>query len=89
MVNVTKDAIWQRFAVRPQHASVSPPDPEVVAEAAGIDLPEKVTIPAPKLPREQQQEQFLRDMELDPERLLSSGRQPAADAPLAEGGGYH
>ena len=31
VVNVTKEAIWQRYAVRPEHASVSPPDPRELA----------------------------------------------------------
>jgi ribonuclease Z len=65
VVNVTKDSIWQRYAVRPEHASVSPPDPRELM-AAGVQLPEELEIPRPKLPRERQQQQFLRDMEVDP-----------------------
>ena len=66
MVNVTKDAIWQRFAVRPESASMSPPDPRDVAAATGQPVPKEVTLPNPRLPREKQQQQFLRDMEIDP-----------------------
>jgi ribonuclease Z len=66
VVNVTKDAIWQRFAVRPESASMSPPDPRDVAAATGQPVPKKVTLPNPRLPREKQQQQFLRDMEIDP-----------------------
>ena len=29
-------------------------------------MPEEIEIPRPKLPREKQQQQFLRDMEIDP-----------------------
>ena len=31
--------------------------------AAGAQLPDEIEIPTPKLPREKQQQQFLRDME--------------------------
>ena len=65
VVNVTKEAIWQRYAVRPEHARVSPPDPRELI-AAGANLPDEIRIPDPKLPREKQQQQFLRDMEIDP-----------------------
>jgi ribonuclease Z len=32
----------------------------------GTPIPDKVELPRPKIPREEQQEQFLRDMEIDP-----------------------
>jgi len=68
VLNVTKDSIWQRYAVRPEHASVSPPDPRELL-AAGAQLPDEIEIPRPKLPREEQQQQFLRDMEIDPHKF--------------------
>jgi ribonuclease Z len=67
VVNVTKDSIWQRYAVRPEHASSSPPDPRELM-AAGFPVPDEIEIPRPRLPREQQQQQFLRDMEIDPHK---------------------
>jgi ribonuclease Z len=70
VVNVTKNAIWQRYALRPTHASISPPDPREVAAATGKELPAEIPIPKPRLPREKQQEQFLRDMEIDPNLYL-------------------
>ena len=66
VVNVTKDAIWQRYAVLAEHASTSPPDPREIAAASNTPIPEQIIIPKPRLPREQQQEKFLRDMEVDP-----------------------
>jgi ribonuclease Z len=66
VVNVTKDAIWARMAALPESASVSPPDPRWLFPPDMI--PDKIPIPQPKLPREEQQEQFLRDMEIDPEK---------------------
>ena len=33
----------------------------------GADLPDTISMPEPKLPREDQQEQWLRDLEIDPE----------------------
>lgn len=65
VVNIDKDTVWQRYAIRPEHASISPPDPREVAAATGMDLPDEIPLPNPRLPREQQQEQFLRDMEID------------------------
>jgi ribonuclease BN (tRNA processing enzyme) len=65
VVNTDKNAIWQRYAIRPEHASVSPPDPREVMAATGKQLPPEIPLPQPRLPREKQQEQFLRDMEID------------------------
>ena len=56
--------------MRPTHASISPPDPREVAAATGKELPAEIPIPKPRLPREKQQEQFLRDMEIDPNLYL-------------------
>lgn len=65
VVNVTKDAIWARMATLPEHASSSPPP---FKDIFGDVLPDTLPIPAPRIPREAQQEQFLRDMEIDPKR---------------------
>jgi len=66
VINVTKDAIWERMALRPEHASISPPNFADLFPAG--QMPDKFPIPVPKLPREQQQEQFLRDMEIPKEK---------------------
>ena len=65
-VNVTKDAIWQRDAVLPNFSgqSLPPPtllfgDPLPLATGQGV-------VPQPRLPREKQQEQLTRDLEIDP-----------------------
>ena len=65
VVNVTKDAIWARMATLPEHASSTPPP---FKDIFGDVLPDTLPIPAPRIPREAQQEQFLRDMEIDPKR---------------------
>jgi ribonuclease Z len=78
VVNVTKEAIWARMAALPEAASVSPPDFSALFPPDRI--PEKVQIPTPKLPREMQQEQFLRDMEIDPAKYYP----PDADRPLTQ-----
>ena len=64
VLNVTKDEIWLRQAALPDGVAISPMDPRWMVPPP---MPEKIEIPRPTLPREQQQEQFLRDMELDPE----------------------
>ena len=33
-------------------------------------MPEEIEIPAPKLPREQQQDAYLREIEIDPEKYM-------------------
>ena len=65
VVNVTKDAIWAREAVLPDGAAVVSLDPCWLAPK-GVRLPDKIELPRPRIPREEQQEQFLRDMEIDP-----------------------
>lgn len=67
VVNVTKDAIWGRMAVLPELSGVNVPNPKVLL---GIDgpLPEEVPLPSPRNSREQQQEQYTRDTEIDPHK---------------------
>ena len=67
-VNVTKDAIWQRDAVLPAFAgqSLPPPtllfgDPLPIATGQGV-------VPQPRMPREMQQEQLTRDLEINPHK---------------------
>ena len=46
----------------------------------GTPVPEKMELPRPKLPREEQQEQFLRDMEIDPHLYYP----PDVDRPILQ-----
>jgi ribonuclease Z len=66
VLNVTKDAIWTREASLPEGVAVASMDPRVMIPP-GVPMPDKIEIPRPKIPREEQQEQFLRDMEIDPD----------------------
>ena len=68
VVNVTKDAIWHRMAALPGFSGASLPSPTLLF---GDPLPVatgKGIVPQPRLPREQQQEQETRDLEIDPKR---------------------
>ncbi len=64
VVNVTKDRVWERMALRPEQASIQLPDPRDVFPTG--QAPEYIQIPPPRLPREEQQDAYLRDRELDP-----------------------
>jgi ribonuclease Z len=67
VVNVTPDAVWARDAVLPELGNISMPPPEAMMKMLGLDeLPDVIEFPPAKLPREEQQEQFLRDAEIDP-----------------------
>ncbi|MGH8863036.1 MAG: hypothetical protein ACREVZ_00065, partial [Burkholderiales bacterium] len=70
VVNVTKDAIWAREASLVGLGNPKKPSPaEAIALAAdpsrGLG---HVILPEVKLPREQQQEAFVRQLEIDPAR---------------------
>ena len=65
VINVTKDAIWARDAVISDGAAPASMDPRWFVKP-GEKLPEKIEFPTPRMPREVQQEQFLRDLEIDP-----------------------
>jgi ribonuclease Z len=64
VVNITKDSIWARKAAIPPGAASGSLDPRLMFPPD--QLPDKLRLPAPARPREMQQEQFLRDMEIDP-----------------------
>jgi hypothetical protein len=66
VINVTKDAIWSREAALPEGAALSPLDPRWMVPK-GAPIPSEMPLPQPKQPRTTQQEQFLRDNEIDPE----------------------
>jgi ribonuclease Z len=65
VVNLTKDAIWARKAAIPPGTASGSLDPRLIFPPA--EMPEKMQMPKPTRPREMQQQQFLRDMELDPD----------------------
>lgn len=70
VVNVTKDAVWVRDAVLPELGTVSRPSkPEQIVEMFGENgqLPSVIKIPAPRIPREEQQDPYLREIEIDPQ----------------------
>jgi ribonuclease Z len=66
VINVTKDAIWSREAAIPKNASPPSMDPRWFVPP-GQELPKEISFPTPRLPREKQQEQFVRDLEIDPD----------------------
>jgi ribonuclease Z len=68
VVNVTKDAIWHREAALPGFSGASFPNPTLLFGdplplATGMGI-----VPQPKIPREDQQEQKTRDLEIDPHK---------------------
>ncbi len=63
-VNVTSDAIWIRKAVLPGLTGARIPDFRKLLGTK--DVPEELDLPRPRLPREEQQEQHTRDLEIDP-----------------------
>jgi ribonuclease BN (tRNA processing enzyme) len=68
VVNVTKEEIWHREAALPGFAGQPFPNPTLLF---GSPLPfatGKGIVPQPRLPREQQQEQLTRDLEIDPRK---------------------
>jgi len=67
VINVTKDAIWSREAVIPTNAAPASMDPRWFVPP-GEELPEEIEFPLPTMPREAQQEQWLRDLEIDPKK---------------------
>jgi len=70
VINVTKDRIWSRMALRPETAAMSlPPLRAVFPEG---QIPDEIPIPKPRLPREEQQDAYLRDRELDPNLYFPS-----------------
>ncbi len=65
VINVTKDAIWSREAALPKNAAPASMDPRWFVPP-GADLPDTISMPTPRIPRETQQEQWVRDLEIDP-----------------------
>ncbi len=65
VVNLNKDYVWAREAALPDGPAIAPLDPRWVLPP-GAPIPDSMELPRPSMPREEQQEQFLRDMEIDP-----------------------
>jgi ribonuclease Z len=82
VINVTKDLIWAREAVIGDEAAPASMDPRAFVEP-GEPLPSAIEFPTPRFPREKQQEQFLRDLEIDPKLYYPSGafRKPTVKWP--------
>ncbi len=82
-MDVTKDAIWQRDAVLPGFAGQPLPPPTLLF---GDPLPLNTgqgVVPQPRIPREQQQEQLTRDLEIDPHKYYPPNvyREPLTKLP--------
>ena len=78
VVNVTKDAIWVRDAILPELGTISrPTKPEQIVQMFGENgqLPPVIEIPNPKMPREQQQIEYLREIEIDPKKYTPAAVQ--------------
>ena len=72
VINITKDAIWSRQGLISNGAAPASMDPRWFVPK-GKGLPEQIDFPTPRNPRENQQEQFVRDLELDPELYYPEG----------------
>jgi len=83
VVNVTKDAIWGRMAVLPGMTGANVPHPRKLLNLGDGPLPDKVLVPQPKIPREEQQEQLTRDLEIDPKKYYPEDvyREPLTKLP--------
>lgn len=83
VVNVTKDAIWGRMAVLPGMTGANVPHPRKLLNLGDGPLPDKVQVPQPRLPREVQQEQETRDLEIDPHKYYPDDvyREPLTKLP--------
>lgn len=81
VVNVTKDAIWLRMAALPGMTGTRIPDFRKVLGMS--DLPDELELPRPRLPREEQQEQHTRDLEIDPDLYYPEDvkREPLTELP--------
>ncbi len=68
VVNVTPDAVWLREAVLPGLGTVAQPSPAqlVAMVSEGGEVPEFIDVPPVRIPREDQQDQYFRDIEIDP-----------------------
>ena len=79
VLNVTKDAIWHREAGLPEGAAIASIDPRWLVPP-GAELPDEMQMPTPRLPRADQQNASLREMEIDPHLYYP----PDADRPQSQ-----
>lgn len=79
VVNVTKDAIWVREAVLAESAAPRRPD----LKALFGEIPEEIVFPDVPYNRDAIQEQYTRDMEIDPKKYYPKDvyREPKPDFP--------
>ncbi len=68
VVNVTKDAIWSRTAALPASTGSNMPNFVKLFDMDPDAIPDELEVPQPRLPREEQQEQYTRDIEVDPSK---------------------
>lgn len=68
VLNVTKDAAWCRRAALPGMSGANVPHPRKLLNLGDGPLPDEVKVPQPKIPRAEQQEQDIRDHEIDPKK---------------------
>jgi len=69
VVNVTKDAIWAREAILPELGNASRLTLETMLKASELDeIPDVFEFPAINFPREEQQIEYLRQIEIDPSK---------------------
>jgi ribonuclease Z len=66
VVNVTKDAIWVREAALPEMAGSPRPNPLDMFPGGPDTMPDSLTLPPVEIPREAQQDAYLREIEIDP-----------------------
>ena len=68
VVNVTKDAIWIRDAALPGMAGSPRPNPMDMFPGGVETMPDEIVLPPVEIPREAQQAEYLREMEIDPSK---------------------
>ncbi len=71
VVNVTKDKLWVREGIIAEYPNLKPPNADV-----SIALYGGLVIPPPRYQRENIQEQFIRDVEIDPDLYYPAGYRP-------------
>jgi ribonuclease Z len=70
VVNVTKDAIWIRDAALPGLSGSPRPNPMDMFPGGPDSMPDSITLPPVRRPRESQQDAYLREIEIDPRDYL-------------------
>ena len=70
VVNVTKDAVWIRDAALPGLAGSPRPNPMDMFPGGPETIPDEITLPPVEIPREAQQAEYLREIEIDPRKYL-------------------